>query len=74
MADAIMSAKIEFTKLTSTIDEMKKNLVDKNETVVVVKSAESDKSEIKSEASIDESRFDFKCEQNGTTYYVEVSN
>jgi len=31
-----------------------------------------DKSEIKSEASIDESRFDFKCEQNGTTYYVEV--
>jgi len=30
------------------------------------------KTEIKSEASIDESRFDFKCEQNGITYYVEV--
>lgn len=31
-----------------------------------------DKKNIKSEASIDESRFDFKCVQDSITYYVEV--
>ena len=31
-----------------------------------------EKKEIKSEASIDESRFDFKCVKDSTTYYIEV--
>lgn len=31
-----------------------------------------EKKEIKAEASIDESRFDFKCIQDTTTYYIEV--
>ena len=28
--------------------------------------------EIKSEVTVEESRFDFKCEQDGVSYYVEV--
>jgi len=31
-----------------------------------------EKNEIKSEASIDESRFDFRCSQDNMTYYIEV--